>query len=522
MANANASRRRALLSVSDKKGLVPFAETLAALGFELVSTGGTAGLLREAGLDVTSVSAVTGFPEIMDGRVKTLHPAIHGGLLGRRGTDDRTADEHGIRYIDLVVVNLYPFERVAADPTSSYEDAVENIDIGGPAMLRAAAKNHARVTVVVDTRDYERVLDALGSGGPDEALRRELAAKAYAHSAAYDAAISDYLNRRLTGAAGPPERLSVNYARTATLRYGENPHQAAAVYRNPLSSSPSVIGARQLQGKDLSFNNLVDADAALQCVRAWSDPTCVIVKHANPCGVALGRDLLDAYDRAYSGDPTSAFGGVIAVNQRLDPTTAEQIIENQFAEVIVAPAIDDLALEICAAKPNIRVLEIGRLDGAADRWEIRSLAGGVLVQDPDAANLSLDESALRVVTRVKPSAAQLDDLRFAWKVVQFVKSNAIVFAAGGRTVGIGAGQPSRIMSTRIAALKAAEAGIATEGAVMASDAFLPFRDNVDAAAEHGITAIIQPGGSMRDEAVVAAADELGIAMVFTGRRHFRH
>ncbi len=522
MGQAQPGRRRALLSVSDKKGIVPFAESLARLDFELVSTGGTAALLREAGLTVTGVSDVTGFPEIMDGRVKTLHPAIHGGLLGRRGIDDAVAGEHGIDYIDLVVVNLYPFERVSADPASSYEDAIENIDIGGPAMIRAAAKNHERVSIVVDARDYEIVLEAFESGEPDAALRRRLAMKAYAHTAAYDSAITNYLAGRIGDADGPPDRLSVNLGRSATLRYGENPHQQAAVYPNPTSTAPGVVGAHQLQGKELSFNNLVDADAALQCVLAWSEPACVIVKHANPCGVAVGDEPIDAYDRAYACDPTSAFGGVIAFNVRVDSTTAEQIVENQFAEVIVAPAIDDLALDIFAAKPNIRVLQAHGLGGKPDRWEIKAIAGGLLLQDTDGAEASLDEAALRVVTSAKPSDAQLADLRFAWSVVQFVKSNAIVFARDRQTIGIGAGQPSRIMSTRIAAMKAQDAGLATGGAVMASDAFFPFPDNVEAAAEHGITAIIQPGGSMRDEEVIATADQLGIAMVFTGRRHFRH
>ena len=514
--------RRALLSVSDKKGLVPFAEALVTSGFEIVSTGGTAALLREAGIDVTPVSEVTGFPEIMDGRVKTLHPSIHGGLLGRRGTDDAVAAKHGIRFIDLVVVNLYPFEQVIADPAATFDEAIENIDIGGPAMLRASAKNHARVTVVTDTRDYEKVLQALEGGEPPLELRRELARKAFAHTAAYDAAIANYLAAQAGDENGPPERLAVNFARTATLRYGENPHQTAAVYRNPLSNAPSVIGARQQQGKELSFNNLVDADAALQCVLAFTDPACVIVKHANPCGVATGSELLAAYDRAYACDPTSAFGGVIACNRKLDMATAEQIVENQFAEVIVAPSIDDHALDICAAKTNIRVLEVGNMTGSGDLQELKSIAGGLLLQDPDGADRSLDEADFRVVTKLEPTPEQLKDLRFAWRVVQFVKSNAIVFAAHGQTIGIGAGQPSRIMSTRIASLKAAEANLPTQDAVMASDAFFPFRDNVDAAAAHGIGAIIQPGGSMRDEEVIAAADELGIAMVFTGRRHFRH
>jgi len=516
------ARRRALLSVSNKKGLVPFAEALAELSFELISTGGTAALLREAGLEVTSVSDVTGFPEIMDGRVKTLHPAIHGGLLGRTGIDDAVAAEHGIQFIDLVVVNLYPFEQVVSNPLSTYEDAVENIDIGGPAMLRAAAKNHARVTVVVNAGDYETVLEAFQAGEPSHDLRLELAARAYAHTASYDAAITNYLRTQGDAKDIPPERFVMGFARTASLRYGENPHQQAAVYRNASATGPSVIGAQQLQGKELSFNNLVDADAALQCVRSWTEPACVIVKHANPCGVAVGEDLLAAYDRAYACDPTSAFGGVLAFNARLDQSTAEQIVENQFAEVIVTPSLDDLALDIFAAKPNIRVLQLGELSSGEDRWEIRSLAGGLLLQDRDGTGQAAEPPEFRVVTRLEPTAEQLADMQFAWSVVRHVKSNAIVFAHAGQTIGIGAGQPARIMSTRIAALKAADAGLPVANAVMASDAFFPFRDGLDAAARHGIRAVVQPGGSMRDEEVIAAAEELGIAMVFTGRRHFRH
>jgi phosphoribosylaminoimidazolecarboxamide formyltransferase/IMP cyclohydrolase len=524
MSDSHTARRRALISVSDKKGLVPFAEALVELSFELVSTGGTAALLRDAGLTVTSVSDVTGFPEIMDGRIKTLHPAVHGGLLGRRGIDDEVAAKHGISLIDLVVVNLYPFEQVITNPTSGFDEAIENIDIGGPAMLRAAAKNHSRVTVVVSAADYGPVIDAFRAGEPPSELRLALAAKAFAHTAAYDAAITNYLRVNSGAAFTPPERLLLSFNRTATLRYGENPHQRAAVYKDPLSQMPSVVAARQLQGKDLSFNNLVDADAALRCVRSWTEPACVIVKHANPCGVALGSDASSAYERAYACDPSSAFGGVIAFNQTVDKTTATQILDKQFAEVIVAPKIDPLALDVFAHKPNIRVLEIGALDGAPDQWETKSLAGGILLQDPDLSRPVPTEppQEFRVVSKLAPSAQQLSDLRFAWAVVQQVKSNAIVFARAGQSIGIGAGQPSRIMSTRIAALKAQEAALAIDDAVMASDAFFPFRDGIDAAAEYGITAIVQPGGSLRDDEVIAAADELGIAMVFTGVRHFKH
>jgi len=519
MSGTSAARRRALLSVSDKKGLVPFAESLVELSFELVSTGGTASLLREAGLPVTSVSDVTGFPEIMDGRVKTLHPSIHGALLARRGVDDDVAAAHGIQPIDLVVVNLYPFEKTIANPASSYAEAVENIDIGGPAMLRAAAKNHERVAVVVDVADYEPVLDAYRAGEPSADLKRDLAAKAFAHTAAYDALISEYLRARSQALPKFPERLVLGYRRTARLRYGENPHQDAAVYCDPVRATGSVVGARQLQGKELSFNNLVDADAALQCARAFTTTACCIVKHANPCGVALGDSCEAAYGKAFACDPTSAFGGVIAFNAPLDRATAETILENQFAEVIIAPSVDERALDVFADKPNIRVLACGPA-AAVDGWEIKSLGGGVLVQDADSENVA--ELRLDVVTDRTPTAAELDDLRFAWTVVRFVKSNAIVLTHAGRTLGIGAGQPSRVMSTRIAALKAEEAGLSLEHAVLASDAFFPFRDGLDAAAATGVKAIVQPGGSIRDDEVIAAANEHGIAMVFTGRRHFRH
>ena len=520
MSRPTEARRRALLSVSDKKGLVPFAEELERLGFELVSTGGTAALLKEAGLPVTTVSALTGFPEIMDGRVKTLHPAIHGGLLGRSGIDDAVAAEHGIGFIDLLVVNLYPFERTIAKPDCSYDDAIENIDIGGPAMIRAAAKNHERLTVVVDVADYEPVLEAFAKDGPTAGHRRALAAKAFAHTAAYDAVISNYLRAQTEDADKFPDRLILSYRRGARLRYGENPHQDAAVYLNPATFGASVVNATQLQGKTLSYNNLVDADAALQCVKAFSAPACVIVKHANPCGVAVAADTSAAYLKAYACDPTSAFGGVIAFNRPLDAETASAIVDQQFAEVIVAPLITDAALDALGEKPNIRVLACGELKPGTSEAEIKSLEGGLLLQDRDWGSDANVE--FKVVTERAPSADELEDLQFAWTVARFVKSNAIVFAAGNQTLGIGAGQPSRVVSTKIAALKAAEAGFDLSQAAMASDAFFPFRDGLDTAAEFGIKAVIQPGGSMRDNEVVAAANENGMAMVFTGRRHFRH
>jgi phosphoribosylaminoimidazolecarboxamide formyltransferase/IMP cyclohydrolase len=514
------SPRRALISVADKKGLVPFAEALAAQSFELVSTGGTARLLREAGLEVISVSDVTGFPEIMEGRVKTLHPKIHGGLLGRAGTDDEALAELEITLIDLVVVNLYPFARVIASADSTYDDAVENIDIGGPAMLRAAAKNHARVSVVVEATDYDAVLKAYEKGGPDFGLRRHLAAKAFAHTAAYDAMIANYLKKQSGEAEHFPERLVLSFERKSRLRYGENPHQTAAAYIDPGQAGATVIGSDQIQGKELSFNNLADADTALACALAFGEPACVIVKHANPCGVAVASTQADAYAKAYATDPTSAFGGVIAFNRELDATTARAILENQFVEVIVAPQVSAGARDILDDKPDVRVLACGGSLAPESGLALTTLTGGLLVQDADPGSDLNGE--LQVVTRAKPSAEQIGDLRFAWTVVRFVKSNAIVFAADNQTVGIGAGQMSRIMSTRIAAMQAAEFGFDLSEAVMASDAFFPFRDNVDAAAEHGIRAIIQPGGSRRDSDVIAAADEHGIAMVFTGHRHFRH
>ncbi|MDE2346411.1 MAG: bifunctional phosphoribosylaminoimidazolecarboxamide formyltransferase/IMP cyclohydrolase [Gammaproteobacteria bacterium] len=516
--------RRALLSVSDKTGLAEFAGSLQAAGVELLSTGGTARLLQDAGIPVTQVSEYTGFPEIMDGRVKTLHPKIHGALLGRRGTDDAVMHEHGIKPIDLLVVNLYPFEATVARSGHSFDEAIENIDIGGPAMLRAAAKNHAAVAVVVDSGDYPRVLEDIrvNAGAVSDALRLQLAAKAFAHTAAYDLAVARHLGSlpATDSAVQFPEIYTLQLRKLRELRYGENPHQRAALYAGSSDLSGTLAGARQLQGKELSYNNLSDGDAALACVRALAVPACVIVKHANPCGAAIGTTLLAAYERAYATDPSSAFGGVIAFNQELDAETAAAILKRQFVEVLVAPSVSPGAMNELAAKPNVRLLATGAFSSEAHTFEYRRISGGLLLQDRDEKKLEAGD--LKTVSRRAASADELQDLLFAWRVVKFVKSNAIVYAKDCRTIGIGAGQPSRIMSAQIAALKAQEAKLPVRGAVMASDAFLPFRDSVDAAAVAGIRAIIQPGGSMRDPEVIAAADEHGMAMLFTGWRHFRH
>ena len=512
--------RRALLSASDKTGIVGLARELHELGFELISTGGTAGLLASAGLPVTEVAAETGFPEIMDGRVKTLHPKVHGALLGRSGIDDAVMREHGIRPIDLLVINLYPFAATIARPDCSYAEAVENIDIGGPAMLRAASKNHERVTVVVDPADYRGVLDELRAGDVSETTRRRLAAKAFAHTGQYDAMVSNWL-RQQQAEASYPDALALGFRKKQDLRYGENPHQTAAFYADPQAAGASIATAVQLQGKELSFNNIADADTALECVRQFDSPACVIVKHANPCGVALAAGVLEAYARAYETDPTSAFGGIIAFNRPLDAGTAAAILERQFVEVILAPAIGPAARAALATKPNVRALETGDLARAPmAATELRSVTGGLLLQSRDDG--MVEAGALKTVTRRAPAAAELADLLFAWRVCKFVKSNAIVFAREGMTIGVGAGQTSRVISTRIAAIKAVDAGLAIAGSVMASDAFFPFRDGLDAAAELGVRAVIQPGGSQRDAEVIAAADERDIAMVFTGMRHFRH
>lgn len=512
--------RRALVSVSDKRNLIPFAEGLRNLGVEILSTGGTRRTLADAGIDAVEVSSKTGFPEIMDGRVKTLHPVIHGGLLGRRGTDDEVMTEHGIEPIDLLAVNLYPFEDTISRPDATLADAIANIDIGGPAMIRAASKNHEAVAVVVDPDDYDEILEALEADRITPEYRRRLASKAFAHTAGYDTAITHYLSSSLDDS---PLGQRMLYAgdRIEKLRYGENPHQEAAFYRDQLAGSGTLARARQLQGRELSFNNIADGDAALACVRQFAEPACVIVKHANPCGVAVSGTILEAYEKAIRTDPTSAFGGIIAFNRDLDAATANAIIDRQFVEVIVAPAVDEDALPVLATKKNVRVLEIGTaLPSDAPLFDFKKVSGGLLVQGSDTGSVSASD--LEVVTRKAPSEEQLDDLLFAWKVAKFVKSNAIVFCRDGMTIGVGAGQMSRVYSTRIAAIKAEDEGLTVTGSVMASDAFFPFRDGIDTAAGYGISAIIQPGGSMRDKEVIAAADEHGLAMVLTGMRHFRH
>jgi phosphoribosylaminoimidazolecarboxamide formyltransferase/IMP cyclohydrolase len=512
--------RRALVSVSDKRDLVSFAKGLADLGVEILSTGGTCRQLQEAGIAAVEVSAKTGFPEIMDGRVKTLHPVIHGGLLGRRGTDEPVMDEHGIEPIDLLAVNLYPFEATISRTDATLDDAIENIDIGGPAMIRAASKNHDGVAVVVDPGDYDSVLDTLRAGNMTVEHRRALAAKAYAHTAAYDTAITGYLSASL-GQDVLGERFLYAGARTEKLRYGENPHQEAAFYADQAPPAGSLAASTQLQGKALSYNNIADTDAALECVKQYATPACVIVKHANPCGVAVGDGILAAYDKAFTTDPTSAFGGIIAFNRTLDAATARAIIDRQFVEVIVAPEIDEEAHLVLAEKKNVRVLRTGDWSGSASgNFDFKKVSGGLLVQTSDHGEIG--ESDLEVVTEKAPDREQIADLLFAWKVVKFVKSNAIVFCRDGMTIGVGAGQMSRVYSTKIAAIKAGDENLEVAGSVMASDAFFPFRDGIDAAAEHGISAIIQPGGSMRDEEAIQAANEHGLAMVFTGMRHFRH
>ncbi|MDI3260802.1 MAG: bifunctional phosphoribosylaminoimidazolecarboxamide formyltransferase/IMP cyclohydrolase [Sinobacteraceae bacterium] len=516
--------RRALLSLSDKTGVVPFAAELAAQNIELISTGGTFRALRDAGLPVREVTELTGFPEIMDGRVKTLHPKIHGGILGRRGLDDAVMHELGIAPIDLVVVNLYPFERTVAEPQVAFADAVENIDIGGPALLRAAAKNHAHVAVVVDPADYATILGALRNGGITPAQQRHLATKAFAHTARYDAAIAAYLSSLDDDGKREffPGVLGLQFEKKQVLRYGENPHQRAAFYVERAPPAGSIATARQVQGKELSYNNLADADAALECVKGFDEPACVIVKHANPCGAATSvAGLSRAYELAYRTDPTSAFGGIIAFNRELDATTAQAIIERQFVEVIVAPSVSPAARAVLATKPNVRLLETGAWPARpAPALDYKRVSGGLLVQDADLHRLR--ETELKIVTRRAPDADELSDLLFAWTVAQHVKSNAIVYARERATISVGAGQMSRVYSARIAGIKAADEGLDVRGAVMASDAFFPFRDGIDAAAQLGIRAVIQPGGSLRDAEVIAAADEHGMAMVFTGVRHFRH
>ena len=532
--------RRALLSVSDKDGVEGFARSLHEFGVELWATGGAARLLAGAGLPVTEVSAITGFPEIMAGRVKTLHPLIHGGLLGRRGVDDRTMREHGIEPIDLLAVNLYPFERTIDRPDCRIGEAVENIDVGGPAMLRAAAKNHDAVAVVSERSDYPRVIEEMRrrSGALSAETRFALAAKAFAHTARYDAAVADFFGSVVDPGRHPVERRLFPAVRTrqlvrrTELRYGENPHQAAALYRDEGApgAGPSVAGSRLVQGKPLSFNNVADADAAFRCVRALGGPpACVIVKHASPCGAAVARTGIEAYERAYRTDPTSAFGGIVAFNRPLDAALARAVLASRFTEAIVAPSVaDEEAAAVLAARPDLRVLVTDGVGAPVERGggapgpplDVRSVEGGVLIQEADRDGVTRED--LEVVTRRAPTSPELDDLLFAWRIAWFVKSNAIVYARGGAALGIGAGQASRVHSARFGRLKAEEEGRDLRGAAMASDAFFPFRDGVDEAAEAGVAAVIQPGGSRRDREVAAAADEHGMAMVFTGVRHFRH
>ncbi|MBS0417324.1 MAG: bifunctional phosphoribosylaminoimidazolecarboxamide formyltransferase/IMP cyclohydrolase [Proteobacteria bacterium] len=516
--------RRALLSVSDKSGIVELARALSERNIEILSTGGTAKLLAANGVAVREVSSYTGFPEIMDGRVKTLHPKIHGGLLGRRGIDEAVMASHDIQPIDLLVVNLYPFAETIARPDCTYPDAVENIDIGGPAMLRAAAKNHESVAVAVDPADYQTLLHELKAHDCRTTLatRSRLAAKVFAHTARYDTMVASYLGAvHQVPADRFPNTLPLVFDKAQDLRYGENPHQQAAFYTDPTPRGASVAAAKMLQGKELSFNNIADSDTAIECVRQFEGTACVIVKHANPCGVAVAATPLEAYDRAYRTDPTSAFGGIIAFNRELDATTASAIVDRQFVEVLAAPAVSAEAAKVLAGKPNVRVLVLGDLKQVPPgELEYRSVTGGLLVQTRDTGMVS--NAQLTVVTRRKPTPAELVDLMFAWRVCKFVKSNAIIFAHDRMTIGVGAGQMSRVYSTRIAAIKAADEQLEVAGSVMASDAFFPFRDGLDVAAEYGIRAVIQPGGSKKDPEVIAAADEHGIAMVFTGMRHFRH
>ena len=518
------NQKFALISVSDKTGLTGFAKQLLDLGFTLLSTGGTQKLLTEAGLAVTGVSEHTGFAEIMDGRVKTLHPRIHGGILGRP-QDENVMQAQDIPPIDLVIVNLYPFEAVTADLSCSLEDAIENIDIGGPAMVRAAAKNHARVTVVVDPGDYATVAGELTSlGSVSENTRFTLATRAFAHTARYDGLVAAYLSRRtgdIEKISTLPEYITPQFQSRQELRYGENPHQSATFYVESGVAPTGIAAAEQLQGKALSYNNINDADAALECVSQFEQqPVCVIVKHANPCGVAMGNSNTEAYLNAFATDPVSSFGGIIAFNQLVHTEVAAAITEKQFVELVIAPAFSDGAIERFASKPNVRLLRAGQKDHSALAMHYQRVSGGLLVQQKDRDRINRQDC--RCVSEREPTEQEWQDMLFAWKVARMAKSNAIVFAAGGRTLGVGAGQMSRIDSARIARWKAGDAGLDLKGAAMASDAFFPFRDGIDTAAEAGIKAVIQPGGSMRDDEVIDAANEHGLAMVFTGVRHFRH
>jgi len=517
--------KRALISVSDKTGIVEFAQGLVDMRIEILSTGGTAKLLSDKGIKVKEVSDYTGFPEMMDGRVKTLHPKVHGGILGRRGIDDDVMIQHKILPIDMVVVNLYPFEQTISNINCNLATAIENIDIGGPTMVRAAAKNHESVAVIVDCRDYAFVLNELSKNqrALSAKTRFALAVKAFEHTARYDGAIANYLGQLTESGEKKhfPKTFNFQVKKKQDMRYGENPHQNAAFYVEHNPKEASVSTSKQIQGKELSYNNIADTDAALECVKQFDEPACVIVKHANPCGVAIDENILQAYNRAFQTDPTSAFGGIIAVNRPLDMWAASQIIERQFVEVLIAPVVEEEAIPILAQKKNVRVLECGQWqEPDKTSYDFKRVNGGLLVQNRDLSMVT--EKDLKVVTERQPTDKEIEDLLFTWKVAKYVKSNAIVYGKDKMTIGIGAGQMSRVYSARIAAIKAEDASLPVKGSVMASDAFFPFRDGLDSAAEVGVTAVIQPGGSMRDDEVIAAANEHGIAMVFTGMRHFRH
>jgi len=516
---------RVLISVSDKTGVVSFAQSLDAKGIEILSTGGTYRLIKESDINVREVSDYTEFPEMMDGRVKTLHPKIHGGILGRRGTDDKVMNDHNILGIDMVVVNLYPFEATVADPNCDLNNAIENIDIGGPTMVRSAAKNYNDVTVVVNNSDYGVVLKELDKTGgcTTYETRYSMMVKAFEHTAAYDGMIANHFGARNSDNKKSlfPNTYNIQLIKAQEMRYGENPHQNAAFYKEKRANKSSVANATQLQGKELSYNNIADTDAALECVKQFDKPACVIVKHANPCGAAIAKDANAAYDLAFSTDPESAFGGIIAFNRKLDEKTAMNICARQFVEVIIAPNVTDKAKHIIASKKNVRLLVCGEIDqGKSQGFDFKRVNSGLLIQDKD--NMMITRDDLKIVTKKIPTDEEFDEMIFAWKIAKMVKSNAIVYTKNNRTIGVGAGQMSRINSARIAAIKADHAGLEVKGSIMASDAFFPFRDGIDNAGKIGISCVIQPGGSVRDEEVIAAANEHNIAMVFTGIRHFRH
>ena len=515
--------KRALISVSDKSGIVEFASSLTKMGVEVLSTGGTFKLLKDQGIPAIEVSDYTGFPEMMDGRVKTLHPKIHGGILGRRGQDDEVMKAHEIQEIDMVVVNLYPFEETVANKECSLEDAIENIDIGGPTMVRAAAKNHQDVAIIVNSSDYNDIINEMQANAASTLYqtRFNLAIKAYEHTSSYDGAIANHFGQLVPGGNEDfPRTYNIQMSKVQDLRYGENPHQKSAFYVEKNLPNASISNTQQLQGKELSFNNIADTDSALETVKLFSEPACVIVKHANPCGVSESSSIAQAYEKAYATDPESAFGGIIAFNRELDSETASLIVERQFVEVIIAPSVSDQAKEVVATKKNLRLLVCGELSQSNASFDYKRVNGGLLIQDRDLGVITSND--LKVVTKRQPTPTELTDLLFTWKVAKMVKSNAIVYGRDRQTVGIGAGQMSRVNSARIAIIKAEHANLAIENSMMASDAFFPFRDGIDNAAKAGVSCVIQPGGSMRDQEVIDAADEHGLAMVFTGMRHFRH